>query len=160
MAFSNNLTYLRKKHNMSQEQLAEVLGVTRQAVSKWEAGQSTPDVEKLLQLSELFLVPVDQMLKDIEEENRQENGHDVLYTVLAFIALAIVWFTGLILVIVNVFFNTQVLQVSILYCSYFMIAGSGIVFVAMLARHHIKKERRKQNEKQPRNISSGAALRL
>lgn len=143
MAFSNNLTYLRKKHNMSQEQLAEVLGVTRQAVSKWEAGQSTPDVEKLLQLSELFQVPVDQMLKDIEEENRQENGHDVLYTVLAFIALAIVWFTGLILVIVNVFFNTQVLQVSILYCSYFMIAGSGIVFVAMLARHHIKKRKKK-----------------
>lgn len=143
MAFSNNLTYLRKKRNMSQEQLAEVLGVTRQAVSKWEAGQSTPDVEKLLQLSELFQVPVDQMLKDIEEENRQENGHDVLYTVLAFIALAIVWFTGLILVIVNVFFNTQVLQVSILYCSYFMIAGSGIVFVAMLARHHIKKRKKK-----------------
>jgi len=143
MAFANNLTYLRKKRNMSQEQLAEVLGVTRQAVSKWEAGQSTPDVEKLVQLSELFQVPVDQILKDIEEENREENHHDVLYTVLTFIALAIVWFTGLMLVIVNVFFNTGVLQVSILRYSYRMMAGSGIVFLAMLARHHIKKRKKK-----------------
>ena len=143
MAFANNLTYLRKKRNMSQEQLAEVLGVTRQAVSKWEAGQSTPDVEKLVQLSELFQVPVDQMLKDIEEENRQEDDHDALYTVLTFIALAIVWFTGLMLVIVNVFFNTGVLQVSILRYSYRMMTGSGIVFLAMLAKHHIKKRKKK-----------------
>ena len=48
MRFSEKLPKLRKNNNLSQEQLAEQLGVSRQAVSKWESEQSTPDIEKLL----------------------------------------------------------------------------------------------------------------
>ena len=49
MRFSEKLPKLRKNNNLSQEQLAEQLGVSRQAVSKWEAGNSYPDMEKMLQ---------------------------------------------------------------------------------------------------------------
>ena len=48
MSFSENLQYLRKKQNLTQEQFAEQMEVSRQAVSKWESGQSYPEMEKLL----------------------------------------------------------------------------------------------------------------
>ena len=51
MSFSENLQAIRKKNQMSQEELAELLGVSRQAVSKWELGEGYPEVEKLLILS-------------------------------------------------------------------------------------------------------------
>ena len=51
MSFRDNLLYLRDSRNMTQEHLAMLLGVTRQAVSKWEAGASTPDMDKLVRLS-------------------------------------------------------------------------------------------------------------
>ena len=55
---------LRKKASWSQEELAEQLGVTRQSVSKWEGAQSLPDLEKILQMSRLFGVSTDFLLKD------------------------------------------------------------------------------------------------
>ena len=51
MSFSENLQAIRKKNRLSQEELAELLGVSRQAVSKWELGEGYPEVEKLLILS-------------------------------------------------------------------------------------------------------------
>ena len=51
MSFGENLQYLRKQKEITQEQLAEQLEVSRQSVSKWESGQSFPEMEKLLQLS-------------------------------------------------------------------------------------------------------------
>ena len=48
MSFSENLKQIRKEHHLSQEELAELLDVSRQAVSKWEQGQGYPEVEKLL----------------------------------------------------------------------------------------------------------------
>ena len=54
MSFSENLQYLRKKQNLTQEQFAEQMEVSRQAVSKWESGQSYPEMEKLLQICEQF----------------------------------------------------------------------------------------------------------
>lgn len=55
---------LRKTKGMSQEQLAELLGVSRQSVSKWESGQSVPEVDKIVQMSEIFNVTTDYILKD------------------------------------------------------------------------------------------------
>ena len=55
---------LRKQNNMSQEELAEKLGISRQSVSKWESGQSLPDIEKLPVLSDLFHVSIDYLVKD------------------------------------------------------------------------------------------------
>lgn len=62
MSFSENLQTIRKKNQMSQEELAELLGVSRQAVSKWELGEGYPEVEKLLILSKKLNVSLDSLM--------------------------------------------------------------------------------------------------
>ncbi|MBR5427416.1 MAG: helix-turn-helix transcriptional regulator [Clostridia bacterium] len=64
MILADKITELRKKNGWSQEELAEKLDVSRQAVSKWESAQSVPDLNRVLQLSELFGVSTDYLLKD------------------------------------------------------------------------------------------------
>ncbi len=62
MSFSENLQSVRKKKHMSQEELAELLGVSRQAVSKWELGEGYPEVEKLLILSKKLNISLDSLM--------------------------------------------------------------------------------------------------
>ena len=64
MAFSEKLYQLRRQSGLSQEQLAEKLNVSRQAISKWESGQSFPEAEKLLAISDYFQVSLDGLMKD------------------------------------------------------------------------------------------------
>ena len=64
MTFPEKLQLIRKHHDLSQEELAEKLGVTRQTVSRWEAGQSMPDIEKILIISKAFSVSTDYLLND------------------------------------------------------------------------------------------------
>ena len=68
MTFSDKLIALRKKAGWSQEELAERLNVSRQSVSKWESAQSMPDIDKIVQLSSLFSVTTDYLLKDGQAE--------------------------------------------------------------------------------------------
>jgi len=145
MAFHENLVHLRKKANLSQEQLAESLNVTRQAISKWESGLSTPDVDKLLQLSDIFQVPLDQLLKTLKPIQKEEKaGHD-LYTILTFAGLIVLWVTGMVLMIINVFFNQGQLQVPIYYCSLVMMLFSLLAFAGMLVSHHVRKSHKKKD---------------
>ena len=77
MIFAEKLIRLRKKNGWSQEELAEKLNVSRQAVSKWEGAQTVPELEKLLQLSVLFGVTTDYLLKDeLEAEECTGSGED------------------------------------------------------------------------------------
>jgi len=62
MSFSENLQMIRKKNQISQEELAELLGVSRQAVSRWELGEGYPEVEKLLVLSKKLNVSLDSLM--------------------------------------------------------------------------------------------------
>lgn len=78
MIFADKLIALRKKSGWSQEELAEKLGVTRQSVSKWEGAQSVPDIDKILQLSHLFGVTTDYLLKDELGEPEYTTGDDAL----------------------------------------------------------------------------------
>jgi transcriptional regulator with XRE-family HTH domain len=68
MNFADKLQSYRKQKGMSQENLADVIGVSRQAVSKWESGQSYPEIDKMIAISELFGVSVDHLVKDVQEE--------------------------------------------------------------------------------------------
>ena len=68
MILADKIISLRKKAGWSQEELAEQLGVTRQSVSKWEGAQSVPDMDKVVQMSRLFGVTTDFLLKDEIEE--------------------------------------------------------------------------------------------
>ena len=70
MTFSDKLIALRKKAGWSQEELAERLNVSRQSVSKWESAQSMPDIDKILQLSSLFSVTTDCLLKDGQDDTQ------------------------------------------------------------------------------------------
>ncbi len=69
MNLAGKLIIQRKKLGMSQEQLADRLGITRQSVSKWEAGSSMPEISKLIAISELFGVSLDYLLKDYQDED-------------------------------------------------------------------------------------------
>ena len=68
MILADKIIALRKKAGWSQEELAQQLGVTRQSVSKWEGVQSIPDLDKILQMSRIFGVSTDYLLKDEQDE--------------------------------------------------------------------------------------------
>ena len=70
MNFKDNLKKIRKDNNLSQEELAEKLNVTRQSVSKWESGAAYPEMDKVIQICKMFNVNIDDLLnKDIKEVN-------------------------------------------------------------------------------------------
>ena len=62
MKFSDNLIKLRKGKGWSQEDLADKLGLSRQAVSKWEVGTSKPDIDNVIKLSKLFEISIDELV--------------------------------------------------------------------------------------------------
>ena len=66
MKFNENLKYLRKQAGLTQEQLAEKLDVSRQAITKWESGQSLPDIENLKEISYIFSVSIDSLVSEID----------------------------------------------------------------------------------------------
>lgn len=69
MDIGNKLYELRKSKNLSQEELADKLNVTRQTISKWETNQSTPDFDKIVPLCEIYGISADELLKGIKQEN-------------------------------------------------------------------------------------------
>lgn len=84
MNLSMKIYELRKAHGMSQEQLAEKLNVSRQSISKWESGESSPEIERLIELSNVFDVSTDYLLKSSEVDaltirtERLEKGQNDL----------------------------------------------------------------------------------
>lgn len=77
MILAEKITRLRKKNGWSQEELAEKMQVSRQAVSKWEGAQTVPDLEKILMLSDLLGVTTDYLLKDEIEDEEFTDGPDL-----------------------------------------------------------------------------------
>jgi transcriptional regulator with XRE-family HTH domain len=71
VSFSERLRKLRKEKGFSQEELADRIGISRQAVSKWESGQSNPDTNNLIILSELYGISLDVLLKGNEEKEEE-----------------------------------------------------------------------------------------
>lgn len=77
MILADKIIELRKKSGMSQEELAEKLGVSRQSVSKWESTQSTPDLTRILEMSKIFGVTTDYLLKDEIDLTKPETTENV-----------------------------------------------------------------------------------
>ncbi|WP_081861265.1 helix-turn-helix domain-containing protein [Butyrivibrio sp. AE2032] len=73
MKISDRIQSLRKSKGMSQEEFADAVGVSRQAVSKWESEQATPDIDKVIIMSDLFGVTTDYLLKGIEPVNKEDH---------------------------------------------------------------------------------------
>lgn len=72
--FAENLQFYRNRKEMTQEQLAEKMGVSRQTISKWEAGTSYPEMEKLLLLCDLFSCSMDTLMRGVAEELEVEDN--------------------------------------------------------------------------------------
>lgn len=114
MNISDRILSLRKARGLSQEEFADKLGVSRQAVSKWESELSAPEIDKIIAMSELFEVTTDYLLKGIESPGAARKQADanvfvIVATALNFIGLVIsaaIWYerqTSMALVIGLVF---------------------------------------------------------
>lgn len=79
MTFGEKLSMLRREQNYTQEQLAELLGVSRQSVSKWESDVAYPETDKLIKIGNLFDCSMDYLLKeDVSERHGNETFSDLL----------------------------------------------------------------------------------
>lgn len=104
MTLADRIQHLRKAKGISQEELADQIGVSRQAVSKWESGQTSPDLEKILLLSEFFDVTTDYLLKGIEplpKESTESKGKPnanlfsmvgTAFNLMGMIVAAMIWY--------------------------------------------------------------------
>ena len=100
MKLSDRILELRRQKGISQEELADKLGVSRQAVSKWESEQSTPDIDKIILMSEYFGTTTDYLLKGIEPvshstEKKTGNALSVMAPYMVWIGLitsCVLWY--------------------------------------------------------------------
>lgn len=104
MNIADRIQHLRKSKGISQEELADKIGVSRQAVSKWESEQTLPDIEKVILLSNFFEVTTDYLLKGIEPvsnepilENEKLNANifsivGTAFNFMGIIVAALVWY--------------------------------------------------------------------
>ena len=76
MKFNEKLIELRKKEGLSQEELGYKLNVTRQTVSKWELGLTTPEMDKLIEISKIFNISVDELIKETEDNTNTDNNQN------------------------------------------------------------------------------------
>lgn len=112
MSLSERLQKLRKKSGDSQEQLAEKLGVSRQAVSKWENGQGSPDLDNIIKISENYDVSTDYLLKGTQINPQPEpkkrpmdkSLKKALIIILIFIGIAL---SGVVFLSLLTFFMTR-----------------------------------------------------
>lgn len=102
MNIYERIQQLRKSHNLSQEQLAERLGVSRQAVSKWESRQSLPDIDKIIAISEYFSVSCDWLLTGKETNTPSAGTQKIIskqrvmltascMNIAGFVAMVVLW---------------------------------------------------------------------
>lgn len=148
MNIGEKLYELRKGKNLSQEEVADKLNVTRQTISKWETNQSTPDFDKIKPLCELYGITADELLTGEKKEKEQplnkqdikkERANGIAAGVL-FYFIALVW----IMISIPVLFMNPILAAAIfiLLCG---IATYKIIYTCMV----YKKEKTKEIEKNP-----------
>lgn len=143
MNFSEKLLTLRKAKDLTQEQLAEKLDVSRQSVSKWESGQATPDLEKIVEISAIFDVTTDYLLKSSEindlsvktemlekqqqmmllrEQKKQRTFECVMYSVAVYLIYLAVYFIG--------HYYFKIWNASVIF-SEFLIATAIVIFICV-----------------------------
>lgn len=143
MNFSEKILTLRKANNLTQEQLAEKLDVSRQSISKWESGQATPELEKIVEMSALFNVTTDYLLKSseiddlsvktemlekqqqtilIREQKRQIRFECVMYSIAIYLIFFAAYFIG--------HFYFRIWNPSVIF-SEFLIATAIVIFICV-----------------------------
>lgn len=149
MNIGEKLYELRKGKNLSQEEVADKLNVTRQTISKWETNQSTPDFDKIKPLCELYGITADELLTGEKKEKEQEplNKQDIkkerangIAAGVLFYFIALVW----IMISIPVLFMNPVLAAAIfiLLCG---IATYKIIYTCMVYKKDKTKEETEKN---------------
>ena len=101
MEIGNKILELRKKKNLSQEELAEAIGVTRQTISKWELGETSPDIKQALNLANLFQISVDELVGNKVEEKvieKVSNTERLAGIILKGLKILGIFFLGLLVI--------------------------------------------------------------
>ena len=104
MKFNEKLIMLRKQHNLSQEQVAEKLGVARQTISKWELGETTPEMDKLIMISELYNITLDELMKEENEGKVINDPNNTNSQKLAGMTIKILKGIGIFFLIVSILY--------------------------------------------------------
>lgn len=149
MPFSDNLYRLRKKANLSQENVSEALHVTRQAVSKWESGQSLPDVETCIKLCEILQVSPNRLLlgendnlgSDPKNERITEKSGYTITSVFLMVTLL----CGTILLVYNLY-NGSYFEPVVHVLAFSMICGSLISFLGISVNRLVRNRDTKKND--------------
>ena len=154
MDFSEKLLTLRKANNLTQEQLAEKLDVSRQSVSKWESGQATPELEKIVVMSAIFDVTTDYLLKSSEIDDlsvktemlekqqqmmfvREQKQHQIFECVMHSLAVYMIFFA--VYFIGHFHFWEWVANPSVIFAG-FLIATALVIFICVKkVSKHINK---------------------
>ncbi len=151
MDFSEKLLTLRKAKNLTQEELAEKLNVSRQSVSKWESGQAVPELDKIVAISTVFDVTTDYLLKSSEiddlsvktemlekqqeqmlarEKRQQKIRECVLYGIVIYLVFLAVWFLERALFWDYIFWKSDIYIGTLgIVAAEFMAATAAVVFV-------------------------------
>ena len=143
MDFAEKLLSLRKANNLTQEQLAEKLDVSRQSISKWECGQAVPELDKIVALSAIFNVTTDYMLKSSEiddlsvktgilekqqhmimaqEQRNQQVFRNIMYSLAIYLVFFALYFIG--------HFYFEIWNPSVIF-SGFLIATAIVIFICV-----------------------------
>ncbi len=143
MNFAENLAAYRKKSGMTQEQLAEQLNITRQAVSKWESGQAVPDVDAALKLCEVLgKTPNQLFLGEEKEPSADHAGKSDIVFIMSTVFLMAIFICGAVIMLYN-FFNNVVFERLFHVIGVQFMAGSILAF-AIMAWIKLRRERKRK----------------
>ena len=144
MTIGERLLKLRKEKNISQEELANVLDVSRQTISKWETDQTTPDFDKIIPLCEYFDITSDELLTgkmDIKESKKQDRKKIFARNIAISVGLYI--FSLVMIIILATVFNAPEIGVGIFF-TIIAIATGLIVYTAI---NYSEKKEKKETKK-------------
>lgn len=106
MDFGSKISYLRKKNNMSQESLAELLDITRQTLSKWELNETSPDINQAKKLSKIFNVSIDELtdnnITNVIVEKVSNTERLALFTIKILKFIGVIFTIGFIALIIEI----------------------------------------------------------
>ena len=145
MNISERLFNLRKNKKLSQEELANILGVSRQTISKWETGESTPDFDKIIPLCEFYGITSDELLsgkKDIVEAKKEENRNNFARNMAIAIGLYII--SVVFVVVADEIFNQEIIGITLFFIVN-AIATSLIVYSSIKYKSEKEKEEKNEN---------------
>ena len=135
MKFNENLKYLRKEAKLTQEQLAEKLNVSRQAVTKWESGQSLPDIQNLKEMAGMFGVTMDALVGDIgtkKESVINKKIKDIGYFIFADVVVI-----GICIISVMEYINSVTNDENKVIISYMILGMGAFIFFIYIIKKYL-----------------------